>query len=128
MDDRFALQRGNDFAENLSEGGRLYLIRLFLVTLDVFTERKKRRNNYFIDDPIPSLDANHIAQIYSLINSRFFRKGEDLLQPEAAINCFKQLFISTHNFEFFSFLKDSSQLNKYNSNPKHPLSLLFYLH
>ncbi len=118
-DDRFVLQRGNDFAENLSEGEKTAIsFAYFLVTLEsLHREKKLKETIIFIDDPISSLDANHIAQIYSLINSFFFRKGEDPLQPEAAINCFKQLFISTHNFEFFSFLKDSSQLNKQNSNP-----------
>jgi len=118
-DDRFVLQRGNDLAENLSEGEKTAIsFAYFLVTLEsLHREKKLKETIIFIDDPISSLDANHIAQIYSLINSFFFRKGEDPLQPEAAVNCFKQLFISTHNFEFFSFLKDSSQLNKHNSNP-----------
>lgn len=118
-DDRFLLQRGNDFAENLSEGEKTAIsFAYFLVTLEsLHRENKLKETIIFIDDPISSLDANHIAQIYSLLNSFFFRKGEDPLKPEAAINCFKQLFISTHNFEFFSFLKDSSQLNKHNSNP-----------
>ena len=120
-DDRFVLQRGNVLAENLSEGEKTAIsFAYFLVTLEsLHSEKKLKDTIIFIDDPISSLDANHIAQIYSLINSFFFRKGEDLSQPEAAINCFKQLFISTHNFEFFSFLKDSSQLNKkQKSNPE----------
>ena len=66
----------------------------------------------FIDDPISSLDANHIAQVYSLINSFFFQKGLDDKNPDKVCNCFRQLFISTHNFEFFSFLKDSNYINK----------------
>jgi len=119
QDDRFLLQRGNDLAENLSEGEKTAIsFAYFLVTLESLHREKKLRDTIiFIDDPISSLDANHIAQVYSLINSFFFRKGEDPAQPEAAVNCFKQLFISTHNFEFFSFLKDSNQLNKRNSNP-----------
>lgn len=118
-DDRFVLQRGDDFAENLSEGEKTAIsFAYFLVTLEsLHREKKLKETIIFIDDPISSLDANHIAQVYSLINSFFFRKNEDPVQPEASINCFKQLFISTHNFEFFSFLKDSSQLNKHNSNP-----------
>jgi wobble nucleotide-excising tRNase len=118
-DDRFVLRRGNDFAENLSEGEKTAIsFAYFLVTLEsLHREKKLKETIIFIDDPISSLDANHIAQVYSLINSFFFRKGEDPLQPDAAINCFKQLFISTHNFEFFSFLKDSTQLKKHNSNP-----------
>lgn len=118
-DDRFILKRGNDIAENLSEGEKTAIsFAYFLVILEsLHSEKKLKDTIIFIDDPISSLDANHIAQVYSLINSFFFRKGLDAGQPESAINCFKQLFISTHNFEFFSFLKDSSQLNKHNSNP-----------
>ncbi len=66
----------------------------------------------FLDDPISSLDTNHISQVYSLINSYFFRKNVDPDKPAKVVNCFKQLFISTHNFEFFSILRDSTQLNK----------------
>ena len=120
-DDRFVLQRGTVLAENLSEGEKTAIsFAYFLVSLEsLHRENKLKETIIFIDDPISSLDANHIAQIYSLINSFFFRKGIDLAQPEAAINCFKQLFISTHNFEFFSFLKDSTQINKrQKSNPE----------
>lgn len=118
-DDRFILRRGNEYADNLSEGEKTAIsFAYFLVTLESLHREKKLKDTIiFIDDPISSLDANHIAQIYSLINSFFFRKGENPLTPEAAINCFKQLFISTHNFEFFSFLKDSAQLKKHNSDP-----------
>ena len=66
----------------------------------------------FIDDPISSLDANHIAQISSLINSFLFRKKIDVVNPEKVINCFLQLFISTHNFEFYSFLRDANNIKK----------------
>ena len=119
-DDKFILQRGKEYADNLSEGEKTAIsFAYFLVTLESLHREKKLKNTIvFIDDPISSLDANHIAQVYSLINSFFFRKGEDATQPETAINCFKQLFISTHNFEFFSFLKDSSQITKkQKSNP-----------
>jgi wobble nucleotide-excising tRNase len=120
IDDKFILQRGKEYADNLSEGEKTAIsFAYFLVTLESLHREKKLKNTIiFIDDPISSLDANHIAQVYSLINSFFFRKGEDVTQPETAINCFKQLFISTHNFEFFSFLKDSNQITrKQKSNP-----------
>jgi len=113
-DDRFMLQRGTDVAHHLSEGEKTAIaFSYFLVSLEgLKTQNKLKDQIIFIDDPISSLDANHIAQIYSLINSFFFRKGLDLTSPEKVVNCFKQLFISTHNFEFFSFLKDSNQINK----------------
>jgi wobble nucleotide-excising tRNase len=75
-------------------------------------DRKLLNTIVFIDDPISSLDANHIAQISSLINSFFFRKGIDIDKPEKMINCFLQLFISTHNFEFYSFLRDANNIKR----------------
>ncbi|MGE0569156.1 MAG: AAA family ATPase, partial [Bacteroidia bacterium] len=113
-EDRFILKRGVDIAHNLSEGEKTAIaFAYFLVSLESLQKEEKLQNQIiFIDDPISSLDANHIAQIYSLINSFFFRKGLVTENPETVTNCFKQLFISTHNFEFFSFLKDSGQLNK----------------
>ena len=45
----------------------------------------------WIDDPISSLDSNHIFFIFSLINSELF---EDKKLK------YKQLFISTHNLDF----------------------------
>lgn len=115
-EDKFILKRGSVFADNLSEGEKTAIsFAYFLTTLEsLHREKKLIETIIFIDDPISSLDSNHIAHIYSLINSFFFRKGENADNPEQAVECFKQLFISTHNFEFFSFLKDSSQLKKKN--------------
>ena len=75
-------------------------------------EGKLRDYIIYIDDPISSLDANHIAQVCSLINSFFFEKGLDPDNPDKVCNCFNQLFVSTHNFEFFSFLKDANNINR----------------
>ena len=66
----------------------------------------------FIDDPISSLDANHIAQVCTMINTFFFQKGLDSDNPDRICNCFNQLFIATHNFELFSFLKDANNINR----------------
>ena len=98
-DDRFILKRGDNIAENLSEGEKTAIsFAYFLVSLESLNKEGNLRNAIvFIDDPISSLDANHIAQVYSLINSFFFRKGVDPTNHDATISCFKQLFISTHN-------------------------------
>lgn len=116
-DDKFILKRGEKVAENLSEGEKTAIsFAYFLVSLEsLHREGKLKDTIIFIDDPISSLDGNHIAQIYSLINSFFFRQNEDPSEPQKFVNCFKQLFISTHNFEFFSFLKDSNRINKRNT-------------
>ncbi|MBF4248587.1 hypothetical protein EA004_27030, partial [Vibrio anguillarum] len=48
----------------------------------------------WIDDPISSLDGNHIFFIYSLLNAEVVEKGK-----------FAQLFVSTHNLDFLKYLK-----------------------
>lgn len=116
-EDKFILKRGEKIAENLSEGEKTAIsFSYFLVTLEsLFREKKLFDYIIFIDDPISSLDGNHIAQVYSLINSFFFRQNINPDNANQYVNCFKQLFLSTHNFEFFSFLKDSNRLNKRNT-------------
>ena len=66
----------------------------------------------FIDDPISSLDSNHIFQVRELLN-RFFKEND-----------FAQLFISTHNFEFFSVMLDTrlfGTIKKDTNENKRPL-------
>jgi wobble nucleotide-excising tRNase len=59
----------------------------------------------YIDDPISSLDSNHVFQVYAILKNLFFEKISDAQgKPKTVITC-KQLFISTHNFEFFEMLK-----------------------
>ena len=55
-----------------------------------------KKSIVWIDDPISSLDSNHIFFIFSLIDSELFEK-QNLK--------FNQLFISTHNLDFFKYLK-----------------------
>lgn len=112
-DDKFILLRKTRPARNLSEGEKTAIaFSYFLVQLESLGINQMQETIVFIDDPISSLDTNHISQVYSLINSYFFRKNVDQNNADKVVNCFKQLFISTHNFEFFSFLRDSTQLKK----------------
>ena len=108
--DFFILKRGNDIAKNLSDGEKTAIaFSYFMVTLESLLEENKLQDTIvFIDDPISSLDANHIAQISSLINVFFFKKDAN----EKIVQCFKQLFISTHNFEFYSFLRDANNIKR----------------
>lgn len=98
-DEKFRLERLGNLAEHLSEGEKSAIAFAYFLT-----ELKSLRNDdppklpntiVFIDDPISSLDSNHIFQVRSLLKD-FFK-----------IDDFAQLFISTHNFEFFSVLYDS---------------------
>jgi len=111
-DNKFQIKRGTHLAKNLSEGEKTAIaFAHFMVMLDSIG-RDMQNQIVFIDDPISSLDANHVAQVSSLINTFFFRKGLDEANPNRCCNYFMQLFISTHNFEFFSFLNDANNLKK----------------
>ena len=113
-DNYFVLKRGEKIATHLSEGERTAIaFSYFMVTLKSLKDENKLQNYIiFIDDPISSLDANHIAQVSALLNTFFFAKGLDTTNPEKVCNCFQQLFIATHNFELFSFLKDANNINR----------------
>lgn len=113
-DKYFVLKRNGKIASHLSDGERSAIaFSHFMVELkSLKDENKLKEYVIFIDDPISSLDANHIAQVYSLINGFFFQKGLDASQPEKNCLCAKQLFISTHNFEFYSFINKATLLGK----------------
>lgn len=113
-DEYFVLKRGETIAKNLSEGEKTAIaFSHFMVLLNsLHNDDKLLDTIIFIDDPISSLDANHIAQVSSLINSFFFRKEVLADKPEKVVDCFKQLFISTHNFEFYSFLRDANNIKR----------------
>lgn len=113
-DNYFILKRGDKTAKHLSDGEKSAIaLSHFMVVLKSLKDNHKLTDYIvFIDDPISSLDANHIAQVSSLLNTFFFEKGLDSANPDKVCNCFKQLFISTHNFEFFSFLRDANNINR----------------
>lgn len=108
--DKFTLERSGFPANNLSEGEKSAIAFAYFLT-----ELKALRNDdppklpntiIFIDDPISSLDSNHIFQVRSLLQNFFQKKDDDFLQ----------LFISTHNFDFFSMMMDSTELFKNQKN------------
>jgi wobble nucleotide-excising tRNase len=91
---RFEVIRDGNKAHHLSEGEcSLIAFCYFMAKLEDI-ETKGSKPIIWIDDPISSLDSNHIFFIYSLINS-------DIVAKES----FEQLFISTHNLDFLKYLK-----------------------
>jgi len=90
----FNIYRDNEPAFNLSEGEcSLIAFCYFMAKLsDIDTNGKKPI--IWIDDPVSSLDSNHIFFVYSLILSEIVKK-----------NSFSQLFLSTHNLDFLKYLK-----------------------
>ena len=116
--DKFTLERSGHTANNLSEGEKSAIAFAYFLT-----QLKSLRNDeppklpntiIFIDDPISSLDSNHIFQVRSLLQNFFKKEEKDYLQ----------LFISTHNFEFFSVMYDSGIFSKTKKEVNRPLYLI----
>ena len=99
----FEVVRNGKKAFHLSEGEcSLIAFCYFIARLgDVDTSGK--RPIIWIDDPISSLDGNHIYFVYSLIT-------EEILAKDA----YEQLFITTHNLQFLKYLRVLS-INNHNS-------------
>ncbi len=97
---KFEIQRHGTKAHNLSEGEQsLISFCYFLAKIqDDLDEDKKPI--IWIDDPICSLDNNHIYFIYSLL--------ENLCLD----NKYGQLFVSTHNLDFLKYLTQLTAMGK----------------
>ncbi|MDA0771321.1 MAG: AAA family ATPase [Cyanobacteria bacterium] len=90
----FKLLRDNKPAKNLSEGEKTAISFAYFIASLEDKNTNLSETVVFIDDPISSLDSNHLYNVYSFIRERL---GD---------NQCKQLFISTHNLEFFNLVKD----------------------
>lgn len=105
---RFVIKRGESEAKNMSEGEcSLIAFCYFMARIEdeIQAPDAKEKLIIYIDDPISSLDNNHIFFMYGLIES--ITVGISRENPK-----FCQLFISTHNLEF---LKHLSNLHKFDN-------------
>lgn len=100
---KFEITRNGKSAYNLSEGEcSLIAFCYFMAKLDD-PESKGKELIIYIDDPISSLDGNHIFFMYSLIESLI---AKPLKNTDGSNKYrYKQLFISTHNLDFLKYLK-----------------------
>lgn len=99
---RFEIIRNGKKAHHLSEGECSLIAFCYFMAKLEDVETKSSKPIIWIDDPISSLDSNHIFFVYSLINAEIIAKQE-----------FEQIFISTHNLDFLKYLKRlPSALNK----------------
>ena len=89
----FSIVRNEAIAFNLSEGERRLIAFCYFIAKLEDIETKDIQPIIWIDDPISSLDSNHIYFIYSLIVAKIAKPFH-----------FEQLFISTHNLEFLKYL------------------------
>lgn len=99
---KFEITRDGKAAYNLSEGEcSLIAFCYFMAKLDAL-ESKGKDLIIYIDDPISSLDGNHIFFMFSLIESLI---AKPIKKDGANSYRYKQLFISTHNLDFLKYLK-----------------------
>lgn len=91
---RFEIIRNGNKAHHLSEGECSLIAFCYFMAKLEDVETKSSKPIIWIDDPISSLDSNHIFFVYSLINAEIIAKQE-----------FEQIFISTHNLDFLKYLK-----------------------
>ncbi|HGL4256783.1 TPA: AAA family ATPase, partial [Burkholderia dolosa] len=100
---RFEVTRDGKSAFNLSEGEcSLIAFCYFVAKLDEPNSKGKDLIIY-IDDPISSLDGNHIFFMFSLIESLIAKPIKNADNSNSYR--YNQLFISTHNLDFLKYLK-----------------------
>ena len=103
---RFEITRNNQKAFHLSEGERSLIAFCYFMAKLNDTETRGNQPIIWIDDPISSLDANHIFFVYSLIYAEIVTPEKYEYHGEIKErDRFKQLFISTHNLDFLKYLK-----------------------
>ncbi|HOV33453.1 MAG TPA: AAA family ATPase [Candidatus Hydrogenedens sp.] len=92
---KYQIFRDEEIAKNLSTGERNIISLIYFFTRLEEVNFNLNQSIIFIDDPVSSLDSNHIFKVYGFLNEK--------------LNIFDQLFITTHNFDFFNLLKDFSR-------------------
>lgn len=100
---KFEITRDGKPAYNLSEGECSLIAFCYFIAKLEEPDSKGKDLIIYIDDPISSLDGNHIFFMFSLIESLIAKpiKNVDGLNSYR----YKQLFISTHNLDFLKYLK-----------------------
>lgn len=94
FEEGYKILRNGEIAQNLSEGERnIISLIYFLIKLKENTFDAKN-GIVVIDDPVSSLDSQNSYGVYALIKEAFQE-----LKP-------KQLFIFTHNYQFFKLIRD----------------------
>jgi len=89
---RFKIMRGDLRAKNLSSGEKTAIAFSYFLTCLEDKNTDMSKLTIFIDDPVSSLDFNHLYNIFAVI--------------QANLNNCHQLIISTHNHEFFNLVKE----------------------
>ncbi|MBX1942981.1 AAA family ATPase [Campylobacter coli] len=108
LNGEFEILRNGKQAKNLSEGECSLIAFCYFVASLKDANTKDKNPIIWIDDPISSLDNNHIFFIFSLIENEIIKKDS-----------FEQFFISTHNLDFLKYIKRFKKSKpKQNENDK----------
>ncbi len=100
---KFEITRNGKSAYNLSEGECSLIAFCYFMAKLEDPDSKGKELIIYIDDPISSLDGNHIFFMFSLIESLITKPVK---KPDGSNSYrYKQLFISTHNLDFLKYLK-----------------------
>ncbi len=89
---KFKILRDGYDAKNLSSGEKTAIAFSYFLTRLEDKDTDISKAIVFIDDPISSLDSNHLYNTFAVIQTK--------------LSGCHQLFISTHNLEFFSLIKE----------------------
>ena len=89
---KFKILRDGSDAKNLSSGEKTAIAFSYFLTRLEDRETDISKAMVFIDDPISSLDSNHLYNTFAVI--------------QAKLSDCHQLFVSTHNHEFFNLIKE----------------------
>ena len=92
-DSLFEFRRDGVQATNLSDGEKTAVSFAYFITSLEANGATLADTIVFIDDPISSLDVNHIYAVHALIVRR--------------LGACRQVFLSTHNSELFQLIKDA---------------------
>ncbi|MGH9948171.1 MAG: AAA family ATPase [Pyrinomonadaceae bacterium] len=109
---KFEITRDGKSAYNLSEGECSLIAFCYFIAKLEETDSKGKDLIIYIDDPISSLDGNHIFFMFSLIESLIARPVKNTDGSNSYR--YKQLFVSTHNLDFLKYLKKLSIPNEKN--------------
>ncbi|MGA7794849.1 MAG: AAA family ATPase, partial [Candidatus Acidiferrales bacterium] len=88
----FQIVRAGVIATNLSEGEKTAIAFAYFITRVRDGQHRLEDTRIVIDDPISSLDANHLFNTYALIKTQLAGS--------------RQLFIATHSFEFYNLIRE----------------------
>lgn len=107
---KFEIVRDGKPAYNLSEGECSLIAFCYFIARLEEPESKGKDLIVYIDDPISSLDGNHIFFMFSLIESLIAKPFKNADGSNGYR--YRQLFISTHNLDFLKYLKRLSAPKK----------------